>query len=160
MFASLPFAHKFEKTPRAYGFGPSSELSIGLTLGAAGAIVDFRETDVITLYLEKGSPVTADILEDVARLVIAHRVVYLQDRGSGIFGLAADRLGADGPTHGRLQVDPLPVGVVPPALVDDEEVYSGRAEIAAHLEHLELFLKEWSKFQSDACYCDARGEAE
>jgi hypothetical protein len=50
--------------------------------------------------------------------------------------------------------------VKPPALVDDDTVVRGRKKIFAHLEMLELFLGEWSKFQTDACYCDADGNVE
>ena len=47
----------------------------------------------------------------------------------------------------------LPVEAPPPVLVDGKTVIQGFENIIRHLEELEGFLKEWRKFQSDACYC-------
>jgi hypothetical protein len=95
---------------------------------------------MLTLYLEKNSPVSEEILDNVRRLVVAHQVVYREERHK------AHRT--------------LPRGLLPPALIDDEDVFQGVNKIAAHLGELELFLQEWSRFQTDACCCGPNGEVE
>ncbi len=66
--------------------------------------------------------------------------------------------------HETIQLPPaspdesIPEGVAPPALVDDGQVFEGEDEIVHHLEELAAFRSEWDEFQSDACYCDGRGE--
>jgi hypothetical protein len=95
---------------------------------------------MITLYLEKHSPLSEEILDNVRRLVLAHQVVYREERGKA--------------------QPALPRGLRPPALIDDEDVFQGGEKIAAHLGELELFLEEWSRFQTDACYCGRNGQVE
>jgi hypothetical protein len=108
---------------------------------------------MINVYLSKDDPDSDDIVERLRELVVAHRVVYrdanLAAQGPGDPGLEDHAPEASGPERPTL-----------PVLVDDDTVVRGRKEILAHLEMLELFLLEWSKFQSDACYCDASGNVE
>lgn len=48
-----------------------------------------------------------------------------------------------------------PVGGVPPhTLVDEERIFYGHEAMARHIEDLAKLAKRWSRFQSDACYCD------
>ncbi len=102
---------------------------------------------MIKVYVSKDDPDSADIADRLRELVVAHTILYRDAeppaRGNG------PALEASGP--GRLAL---------PVLVDDDTVVHGKGEILAHLEMLERFLGEWSKFQSDACYCDADGNVE
>jgi hypothetical protein len=97
---------------------------------------------MIKVYLRKDDPDSADIVDRLRELVVAHTVVYRDEH------LAAREPGSQGEN------------LAPPSLVDDDTIVHGKEEILAHLGMLEQFLGEWSKFQSDACYCDANGNAE
>ena len=85
---------------------------------------------MITAYISAEDPDSADIAERLRELVVAHTIVY-----------------RDG-------------NPAPPVLADDDTLVRGKRDILAHLDRLELFLGEWSRFQSDACYCDANGNVE
>ena len=98
---------------------------------------------MIKVYLRKDDPVSADIVDRLRELVVAHTIVY-----------------GDGNPAARDPGSPGPGNLIPPSLVDDDTIVHGREEILAHLGMLEHFLGEWSKFQSDACYCDSNGNAE
>jgi hypothetical protein len=54
----------------------------------------------------------------------------------------------------------LPEGTTLPVLMDDDELFEGTEAIEHHLEELEEFKALWDKFQSDACYCNEKGEVE
>ena len=56
------------------------------------------------------------------------------------------------------QPERLPVGTPLPALIDNGQVFSGQAALAAHLKELEKIVADWRRFQSDACYLDDEGE--
>lgn len=56
--------------------------------------------------------------------------------------------------------EPVPDAARPPILVDDDRVIQGNKNIIAYLEELEWFRELWSKFQSNACYCDENGRIE
>jgi hypothetical protein len=105
---------------------------------------------MIKVYLPEDDPDSADIVDRLRELVVAHAIFYrdanLAAGGPGITGPEDPFPEASGPAHLAL-----------PALVDDDSIVHGKKEILAHLEMLEQFLGEWSKFQSDACYCDANG---
>ena len=66
--------------------------------------------------------------------------------------------------HRVIVVDPaqqparLPADTPLPALVDNGQVFSGRAALAEHLRALEKIVADWRRFQSDACYLDDEGE--
>jgi hypothetical protein len=47
-----------------------------------------------------------------------------------------------------------------PAVVDDGRTIEGLKAIENYVDELSSYLGEWQKFQSDACYCNERGEVE
>jgi hypothetical protein len=98
---------------------------------------------MIKVYLRRDDPGSADIEARLRKLVVAHTIFYGDER----------------PDSG-VPVSPIPENLDPPLLVDDDTVVHGREEILTHMGMLERFLAEWSKFQSDACYCDANGNPE
>jgi len=65
---------------------------------------------MITLYLERHSPLSEEILDNVRRLVLAHQVVYREER---------DKVRQT-----------LPRDLRSPALIDDEDVFQGGEKIA------------------------------
>ena len=95
---------------------------------------------MITLYQTPGCPGCGAILEALVEMVIAHEVVEVDS----VADLPPGLEGA-----GEL-----------PVLVDGGQVVSGVQAVLDHLHELEGFRALWYKFQSDACYCDERGEPE
>jgi hypothetical protein len=45
-----------------------------------------------------------------------------------------------------------------PAIRDGERVVSGEAGIAAYLNELKIFVRDWRMFEGDYCYVDEDGE--
>jgi hypothetical protein len=88
---------------------------------------------MITLYLLKNDEQSEHVCELFRDLAVSHRVVYKPSLPS------------------RLRL---------PAVVDDDRILQGREEIEAYVEELTLYLAEWQKFQSDACYCNRDGEVD
>ena len=108
---------------------------------------------MIKVYVSRNDPDSADIVDRLRELVVAHTIVW-RDANP-----AAPSSGAPG------FEDPEPEASgsgrsAPPLLVDGGTPVRGKREIVAHLETLGLILGEWSKFQSDACYCDVNGNVE
>jgi hypothetical protein len=77
------------------------------------------------------------IEEALTEMVIAHKVIVVEPGQ---------------PPKG------LPAGTPLPALVDNGQIFTGSAELAAHLKELEKVVADWPRFQSDACYIDDDGE--
>jgi hypothetical protein len=90
-------------------------------------------TNMLTLYLERNTPETDDILDQVSSMAVAHEVVYADER---------------------------PETPDTPALREGDETVAGLVSIMEYLEEFREFLARWQKFQSDACYCDADGNVE
>jgi hypothetical protein len=90
---------------------------------------------MLTLYLERDTTVSKEILSEVKELAVAHRIVYLD-------------------SHDKQQVNRAPM------ICDDEKEIKGIENIFEYFETLKDYLVEWQKFQSDACYCDASGKVE
>lgn len=44
-----------------------------------------------------------------------------------------------------------------PALRDDDDVITGRSNLRTHLDELRSLMKNWDRFQSDACYIEDDG---
>jgi glutathione S-transferase len=95
---------------------------------------------MITLYRRPGCPGCGAVGEALVEMVVSHEVVEVES----VADLPPELRGA-----GEL-----------PVLVDGAEVVSGTAAVLEHLHELEGFRALWYKFQSDACYCDERGEPE
>ncbi|MFW6189762.1 MAG: hypothetical protein ACOC7T_04935 [Planctomycetota bacterium] len=90
---------------------------------------------MIVLYCRPGCPRCASLHGMLERLALKSRLV---------------EVGPD-----EQLPDDLPEDT---ALRDGEELYTGGAAVAEHLDELEVFKEWWYKFQSDACYCDESGE--
>ncbi len=91
---------------------------------------------MIELYREADCPFSAAIEARLEELVIAHKVITVEQHN-------VQSLPASVSEHLAL-----------PVLKDDEKLISGVEPIKAHLRTLEEFVALWRKFQSDACYCD------
>lgn len=84
---------------------------------------------MIILYRDKDDATGDEIQAALKELVVAHRVeVVLQDAPA-----------------------PAP-GATLPLIVDGERTVSGRDALDAYLHELAVWLAEWRKYQSDACY--------
>jgi len=44
-----------------------------------------------------------------------------------------------------------------PALRDDDDVITGRSNLRTHLDELRSLMKNWDRFQSDACHIEDDG---
>ena len=77
------------------------------------------------------------IEEALKEMVIAHKIILVEP---------------------GQQPERLPMGTPLPALIDNGQVFSGRAALAEHLQELKKVVADWRRFQSDACYIDDEGE--
>lgn len=84
---------------------------------------------MITLYRTKKSSRADEVQQTLEDLVLAHRIVEVEDR---------EQLPADG---------------APPLLVEGDDVYPDE-DIDAFLEELSTELKFDRQFSGDACYVD------
>jgi glutaredoxin len=91
---------------------------------------------MIEFYRRVDCPTCADIEAVLKELVVAHKVVVVEE------GQAAAELKLD---------------VSLPAIKDNGQVISGPTAIAAYLKELEKFVAGWQRFQSDSCYIDDDG---
>ncbi|HXV44723.1 MAG TPA: glutathione S-transferase N-terminal domain-containing protein [Anaerolineae bacterium] len=91
---------------------------------------------MIEFYRPVDCPACADIETVLKELVVAHKVVVIEE------GQAAAELKPD---------------VSLPAIKDNGQVVSGPTAIAAYLIELEKFVAGWQRFQSDSCYIDDDG---
>lgn len=89
---------------------------------------------MITLYLEKNDDKSSRVRELFDELAVARREVY--------------------------DKSPLPENATLPVVVDDGRRIEGLSAIEEYVDELSRYLGEWQKFQSDACYCNERGEVE
>ncbi|MCL4297767.1 MAG: hypothetical protein KJ077_18645 [Anaerolineae bacterium] len=92
---------------------------------------------MIKLYRPCDCPACADIEATLQELVVAHRVITVEE----------DKLQND--------LDPE---VALPAINDNGQIISGLAAISAYLKELEKFVADWQRFQSDSCYIDDNGQ--
>lgn len=92
---------------------------------------------MIKLYRPRDCPACADIEATLQELVVAHRVITVEE----------DKLQND--------LDPE---VALPAINDNGQIISGLAAISAYLKELEKFVADWQRFQSDSCYIDDNGQ--
>lgn len=93
---------------------------------------------MLVFYRNEDCASCAAIEETLDALVLAHRTEVL--------------------SPGAEPDPPLPEGVKPPALLDEGRWVQGQPAILEHLKELAAFKQEWEKFQTDACYCDEKGE--
>jgi hypothetical protein len=91
---------------------------------------------MIEFYRPVDCPACADIEAVLKELVVAHKVVVVEE------GQAAAELKPD---------------VLLPAIKDNGQVVSGPTAIATYLRELEKFVAGWQRFQSDSCYIDDDG---
>ena len=95
---------------------------------------------MIKLFRTADCPGCRDIQEILERLCIVHEVVTV-------------------PYDSKKQ-HLLPTGTKPPVVVDDDRIFEGYEAIVEHMDELEGFAELWRKYQSDACYCDEKGDLE
>ena len=95
---------------------------------------------MITIYRTKGCPRCSDIQEALEELAIARRVVEVH-------------------TCNELPAE-LRKDFAPPLLLDEGKAIQGSSEILKYLEQMASFKELWYKHQSDACYCNDRGQPE
>ena len=88
---------------------------------------------MIYVYKPTNCADCANIEETLKELVVAHKIITLQP------GQQTDALTPDTPL---------------PAIKDQGEIITGKAEIAVYLLKLEKIVADWRRFQSDACYVD------
>lgn len=89
---------------------------------------------MVTLYRGPDDSVADEIQNALEEMVIAHETVTVENLTS---------LPDDVPCL--------------PALRDDEEVITGKDALRSHLNDLRDLMKDWNKFQSDACYVEDDG---
>ena len=89
---------------------------------------------MITLYRRPESDSADAIQETLDEIVIAYETELVSDDAA---------LPADVPTL--------------PALRDDEAVITDPDALDAHLEELRELMRDWDRFQSDACYIEEDG---
>lgn len=92
---------------------------------------------MLTLFRTKGCPGCSRIQEILENLVIAHEGVMV-----GSFAEIQKR---------------LPQTKLLPVLEDEGNLVQGNKAILSYPEEVEEFKMLWDKFQSDACYCDGKG---
>lgn len=86
---------------------------------------------MIELYRPVACKACADIEAALKEMVLAHRVVTVED---------------------GQRPEALPDSTPLPALKDEGEIITGQTAIQAHLKKLEQIAFEWRKYQADACY--------
>jgi hypothetical protein len=86
---------------------------------------------MIELYRPVDCPSCADIEEALKEMVLAHRVITVE--------------------NGNLPAS-LPVGTPLPALRDEGQIITGSQALKDHLQYLKHIAFEWRKYQSDSCY--------
>jgi len=91
---------------------------------------------MIELYRHVACETCAEIEESLKEMVIAHKVITVEDGRS---------------------VSALPAQTRLPALKEKEKIVSGPEQVALYLKELQKFVTDWRKFQSDACYIDDDG---
>ncbi|MFW6456738.1 MAG: glutathione S-transferase N-terminal domain-containing protein [Planctomycetota bacterium] len=94
---------------------------------------------MLTLYRKKDCPRCSRIQETLEDLSVSHRVTTVTEPADIPDRLAAKRL---------------------PLLVHDDKIFEGASSVSNHLQEIEEFKRKWYKFQSDACYCDDKGNIE
>jgi hypothetical protein len=89
---------------------------------------------MITLYRRPDDPWADEIQDALDEMVIAYETETIDDAAT-------------------------PPEDVPalPALRDEEEIVTGKADLRAHLDELRDLMAEWDRFQSDACYVEEDG---
>jgi hypothetical protein len=89
---------------------------------------------MVTLYRRRDDPWADEIQEALDEMVIAHEIETIDDGAS-------------------------PPGDVPalPALRDEGEIVTGKANLQGHLDELRALMADWNRFQSDACYVEEDG---
>ena len=92
---------------------------------------------MITLYHTPNTPSGDAVAARLKALLVAHKVVAVTP-------------GKNPPS--------LPPDTPLPAIVENEQVFTGETEIETFLKELEKDAIRWSWFQSDSCYIDPDGE--
>lgn len=92
---------------------------------------------MILLYRKTSSRLADEIEARLNALVLAYRVVLMDEQGGT----------ANEPTPRSL-----------PAIEESGRRIGGRRQISAYLDELEMAVEEWRRFQTDACYLDEEGE--
>jgi len=91
---------------------------------------------MLTFYRNDDCPACDSVAETLAETTLAHKVV------------------APGEIDAEKQP---PGGAEPPVLVEDGQSFAGHDAIRRRLDELEDIAADWSRYQSDACYCDDEG---
>ncbi|OGB69041.1 MAG: hypothetical protein A2Y94_11430 [Caldithrix sp. RBG_13_44_9] len=92
---------------------------------------------MIKIFLRSGDTKMQEIQKILQEMVITHQIILLSDQQNSI---------SENSNWQEL-----------PALEDSGTIIQGQQNILNYLEQLQSFKKEWDKFQSDSCYCDAEG---
>ena len=95
---------------------------------------------MIRFFRTTDCPNCDNIQETLEKLCIVHEIVNISSRNE----------------NQHL----LPHGKKPPVLIDDKQIFEGYETIMDHLDELEGFAELWRKYQSDACYCDEKGQVQ
>lgn len=93
---------------------------------------------MITLYRTPDSNFADTVEETLRDIVIAHKVEVVTPDADMDQVPATSRNGL-------------------PALDDDGDIVTGEAAINERLDALRQLMRDWDKFQSDACYIDEDG---
>ena len=91
---------------------------------------------MLTLYRTPEDELGLQIENKLRDIVIAHNVKIIHTR---------EEIPDD------MEYDSLPV------LIDNGNCISGETELIQHIEVLKKLMKDWDKFQSDACFMDDDG---
>lgn len=95
---------------------------------------------MIKIFLRSGDTKMQEIQKILQEMVITHQIILLSEQQKGI---------SENSNWQEL-----------PVLEDSGTIIQGQQNILNYLEKLPSFKKEWDKFQSDSCYCDAEGNIE
>ena len=89
---------------------------------------------MITLYRRPDDPWADEIQDALDEMVIAYETETIE--------------------NGATSPDDVPAL---PALRDEGEIVTGKADLRAHLDELRDLMADWDRFQSDACYVEEDG---
>lgn len=91
---------------------------------------------MITLYRPPNDAWADEIQEALDEMVIAYETKTVDPDSNGAHPKEVNEL---------------------PALRDDDEILTGEEAIRARLDSLRELMRDWDRFQSDACYIDEEG---
>jgi len=91
---------------------------------------------MLTLYRKPDDELGLLIENKLRDIVIAHNVKIVQSKEEIPSNKGHDTL---------------------PLLIDNGKCISGEKELIRHIEDLKKLMKDWDKFQSDACFMDDDG---